>query len=92
MNAKDILIIAAITLLPMGVSAAEGHDTTKAMFNKLDTNHDGYISQDESKADADLSRNWSTADTNKDGKLEESEFSAFEQDRDIGNMPMKKKQ
>ncbi len=92
MKAKDILIIAAITLLPIGAYAAESHGTTKQMFNKLDTNHDGYISQQESKADADLSRNYNSADTNKDGKLEESEFSAFEQDRDIGNMPMKKNQ
>jgi anionic cell wall polymer biosynthesis LytR-Cps2A-Psr (LCP) family protein len=89
MKLKDILIVAAITLLPIGVYAAEYSSTTQKMFNKLDTNRDGYISQSESKADEDLSMNWSSADTNKDGKLEESEFSAFEEDRDIGGTPMK---
>ena len=89
MELKAILVTAVIVLLPMGVSAAENTGTTKAMFNKLDKNHDGYISQDESKADADLSLNWKSADKNRDGKLEESEFSAFEQDRDVGTTPKK---
>ena len=89
MELKAILVTAVIVLLPLGVSAAEDTGTTKAMFNKLDKNHDGYISQDESKADADLSLNWKSADKNRDGKLEESEFSAFEQDRDVGTTPKK---
>lgn len=84
MKIKDILIVAVFVFLPLSVSAAEHEGTTKAMFNKLDKNHDGYISKDESKADQDLSMNWSSADKNKDGKVEESEFSAFEEDRDIG--------
>lgn len=87
MKLMAMAIVAGSLLLPMGVSAADDPGTTQAMFDKLDKNHDGYISQEESKADTDLSMHWTAADKNKDGKLEESEFSAFELDRDIGTTP-----
>lgn len=77
MKVRNALIVAVVALLPMSVMGA-GAKSAQAMFNKLDTNQDGYISQDEAKADTQLSKNWSDADLNKDGKVEESEFSAFE--------------
>ena len=54
-------------------------DTAQAkQFNKLDKDKDGYISQQEAKSDKRLSDQWDTADADSDGKLEMSEFSAFE--------------
>lgn len=89
MKSKEILIVAAVALLPLSVYAADYTSATKAKFNKLDTNHDGYISQEEAKADSHLSQNWSTADPNNNGKIDESEFSAFEEEMEPGSMPSK---
>jgi Ca2+-binding EF-hand superfamily protein len=88
MKLKEVLIIATITLLPFAASAGEMQSTYKETFKKLDTNNDGYISKDEAMADKELSKDWSNADKNRDGKLEESEFSAFEENMRSGEMPM----
>ncbi|HSQ03794.1 MAG TPA: hypothetical protein VLN59_07155, partial [Burkholderiales bacterium] len=45
-------------------------------FDKLDKNHDGYISRDEARADPQVSRDWSKMDTDHDNKLSRSEFDA----------------
>lgn len=47
-------------------------------FQDVDRNKDGFISREEAKEHEDLDTNWDTADTDRDGKLSESEFSAFE--------------
>lgn len=91
MKLKGILLIAALALLPFEVSAADYQTTAQQMFNKLDTNHDGYISREEARSDRQLSLDWDSADTNQDGKLEESEFSAFEESQEMGGTPMKEK-
>jgi Ca2+-binding EF-hand superfamily protein len=78
MNKKDFLIIAVLTLLPLGAYAAQS-DTTRENFNKLDANQDGYISQQEAQADKQLTDDWSKADKNQDGQIDISEFSAFEE-------------
>lgn len=65
-----------------GDSAATGMGTTGqtagADFSNLDTNQDGYISQDEAQAHQQLSSNWQDADRNADNQIDQSEFSAFE--------------
>lgn len=91
MKLKGIMLIAALALLPFDVSAADYQTTAQKMFNKLDTNHDGYISREEARSDRQLSQDWDSADTNQDGKLEESEFSAFEENQEMGGTPMKEK-
>jgi Ca2+-binding EF-hand superfamily protein len=88
MKLKDVLIVALIALFPLAVSAGEMQSTYKETFKKLDTNKDGYISKDEAMADKELSKDWSHADKNSDGKVEESEFSAFEENMKSGEMPM----
>lgn len=52
-------------------------DVDKA-FNALDHDGDGYISRSEATGRSDLREHWATVDSDKDGKLTESEFSAFE--------------
>ena len=88
MKAKELIIIGALSLLPFGVYAADYQTSEQKSFQELDTNHDGYISKNEAKADHKLMKDWKSADANKDGKLEESEFSAFET-RNMGSTPMK---
>lgn len=48
-------------------------------FQDLDTNHDGYISPQEAKSDPQLSKQFSQADKNSDDRIDQSEFSAFEE-------------
>jgi Ca2+-binding EF-hand superfamily protein len=80
---KEFLIAAAV-MFPLAVFAGSDTpdtpttSTVQESFNSLDTNHDGYISPQEAKANTKLSDQWNTADANGDGKIEESEFSAFE--------------
>ena len=89
MKFKVILILVGLVLLPLSVAAADYSPATHERFMRLDTNHDGYISQDEAKADSQLSQEWKTVDTNNTGKIDESEFSAFEEDMEPGGIPSK---
>lgn len=88
MKFRDVFIVATVTLFPLSSFGGGAMSTTKATFNKLDANQDGYISQEEAKVHAELSQGWSDADLNRDGKLEESEFSAFEETMESGKTPV----
>lgn len=58
-------------------------DTSQAQqFIKLDKNNDGFISIAEAKGHQDILKNWRNIDKNTNGKLELSEFNAFEIQRD----------
>lgn len=48
------------------------------VFTKLDTDKDGMVSKKEAAKNKELTAKWSTLDTNKDGKLDQGEFAAFE--------------
>ena len=47
-------------------------------FTKLDSDKDGMVSKKEASKNKDLTGKWDTLDTNKDGKLDQGEFAAFE--------------
>ncbi|MCG6971188.1 MAG: hypothetical protein LJE85_15580 [Gammaproteobacteria bacterium] len=54
-------------------------DTAQAkQFNKLDKDNDGSITMYEAKEHVDMLKSWEDFDKNANGKLEFSEFSAFE--------------
>lgn len=76
MKIKGFLVVAAV-VFPLCVSAGD-KSTTQESFNKLDKNKDGYISQQEAQADKKLTEQWDSVDADTDGKIEMSEFSAFE--------------
>ena len=59
-----------------GASGAMSSDT--GGFAKLDKDHDGNISKKEAASNKDLTKQWDTLDTNKDGKLDQGEFAQFE--------------
>ena len=54
-------------------------------FEAIDTNGDGYISEQEAQAQQRLLDSWGDVDLNSDGKIDQSEFSAFETEEVEGN-------
>ncbi len=69
---------------PSGGSSAtgSGYLSTPAKgsdhFTKLDKDKDSMVSKDEAKKNKELAKQFDSLDTNKDGKLDQAEFSAFE--------------
>jgi hypothetical protein len=63
---------------PNSASASASATTGGDKFSGLDKDHDGMVSKSEARKDRDLGKQFDTLDTNKDGKLDSSEFSAFE--------------
>lgn len=62
------------------LAAAEGYFG----FAALDRDHNGYITPQEASGDRRLSRAFGMADTNRDGRLDQAELSAFEGGGDSG--------
>lgn len=65
-----------------GTSGSTGSASTSTSaggdFTKLDADKDGMVSKKEAGKNKDLTAKWETLDTNKDGKLDQAEFAAFE--------------
>lgn len=49
-------------------------------FEQLDSDHNGAITRDEAEKRDGLAKTWDSVDENDDGKLNRSEFSAFEEE------------
>jgi Ca2+-binding EF-hand superfamily protein len=49
-----------------------------ATFNDVDSNGDGYLNKAEAIERGDLARQWSKIDKDQDGKIDLSEFTAYE--------------
>lgn len=93
MNVKRLphLSLLAATALALGVIAAHpagaaetgqpmpmDSQSSLSTFNKLDTNHDGYVDRNEAKRLNGLSEIFDQADTNHDGKLSKEEFARIQ--------------
>ena len=57
--------------------SGSGSTTHRGRFDKLDKNHDGYISRDEAKNASELNTRFTELDTNNDGKLSRDEYNAL---------------
>jgi len=82
------LVAAALALAVGSVNAADtkakasagatsdkiGTDKNDPGFNKLDKNHDGYLSRTEAAAAPTVSKRFKQADRNNDGKLSRAEY------------------
>ena len=55
-----------------------GASSTRMGFERLDKNHDGFISRDEAKDAAELNTRFSELDKNNDGKLSREEYNALD--------------
>jgi hypothetical protein len=78
---NKLLTAAAIALIPLAGIAAEGAKTKPSVpagdsgtFEALDVNKDGRISLPEASVDPKLVENFSTADKNGDGYLDNAEY------------------
>lgn len=76
MKLNHTFLIAGLLCFACSVAADESATTER--FNKLDQNKDGAISINEATGQLQMLRKWTDIDTNRDGLLEKSEFSAFE--------------
>jgi hypothetical protein len=86
---RQMIIVAALAILFSASVFAGSQGMGKGMgagagplYRNLDADGNGYISKQELQAQDRLmkrmTKNWKQADTNKDGKVDISEFSAFE--------------
>ena len=70
------IILASALLVPFAVSA--GGASNDKVFKSLDKNNDGSISKDEAVGVEQLVADWTTIDTDGNGTIEMTEFSALE--------------
>ncbi len=68
-----------------GQSREQMHATQEQLFRNIDSDQDGYVTRKEAENHQRLTKNWEKADTNSDGKLDASEFSAFEETMPSGS-------
>ena len=78
MKAICLFAFAAVALvLSQGLSAEEMSE--HATFQQLDQDNDGYVSIIEATGQTELLKKWTEVDKDTDGRLEVTEFSAFEE-------------
>jgi Ca2+-binding EF-hand superfamily protein len=84
MNLAKLLLI-GVSALALGTGAALGADKAKSDpgFNKLDANHDGYLSRAEAAKNPHLVKNFKQADKNGDGKLSRTEYLSVMTKKDL---------
>lgn len=84
---KQMWTLVAGALLAMGGTVAQaqglsdmlGNNQPMPKFSKVDKNKDGYVERNEAKeSDVTIARTMYRYDENKDGKLDQAEFSALE--------------
>lgn len=66
--------LAAILFVFVMPLRAQPADDERALFRKLDTNHDGYLSAQELAAPQATQSNWIAVDRNADGRISPAEF------------------
>ena len=85
MKAISLFTFAAVALvLSQGLPAEEMSDVT---FQQLDQNNDGYVSIIEATGQNELLKKWTEVDKDTDGRLEVTEFSAFEEQSAASYVP-----
>lgn len=76
MKAINFLAGIGAVLIILPLYAEDASQATQ--FSNLDKDNDGYVSINEAEGHLDMLRNWVDIDKDTNGKLEFSEFSAFE--------------
>jgi hypothetical protein len=86
---NKLLAAAVVAMIPLAGIAAEGDKTKPATpagqsgsFDSLDSNKDGRISMPEASADPKLVEQFSSADKNGDGYLDNAEYDRGTDSRD----------
>lgn len=68
----------ALPLFFLVFTTGSALSATPTTFDEMDSDGNGFISKSEAQARDDISKNWEKADKDNNGKLDVSEFSAFE--------------
>jgi Ca2+-binding EF-hand superfamily protein len=92
--ARTVIIGASAFALAMGSAfAADKAKSAKADndpgFNKLDKDHDGYLSRTEAAGNPQLAKRFKEADKNGDGKLSRTEYLTVMTKQDMGKVKNK---
>jgi hypothetical protein len=66
------------TLLFMAAAVSSGLAAAGTTFEQLDANDDGQVSANEAGKDSQLTAVWGSVDTDQNGVINRTEFSAFE--------------
>ena len=69
--------ISSVAMAAGGPKDAVPASVQKMSFEKLDVNHDGYVSRSEADADAVIKAGFDAADRSADGRLDAEEFAAI---------------
>lgn len=82
MRTQSKLLVTSLSVLALGGAAWAAENMQKASdvqqtFQSLDADRDGYVTQKEAGRIKELSENFSTADTNGDGKLVLAELDTY---------------
>ena len=75
---KAIDVVVGVTAFFILNPAFAGDASQAEQFSNLDKDNDGYVSINEAEGHLDMLRHWVDIDRDTNGKLEFSEFSAFE--------------
>jgi len=78
MRKRSPFIVSVASAIVLSAGPAAGAEEYAQTFEQIDVNGDGYISVEEARVREGLSEILLVIDTNADGKLNSSEFSAFE--------------
>jgi Ca2+-binding EF-hand superfamily protein len=86
---KGRYILFSALVIAAGSAYAGSKSTESDMFKSLDQDQSGSISQQEAANQQTLSQDWAKYDSNQDGQINASEFSAFEMDQQESTKPQK---
>ena len=65
-------------ILPTILAGFFSAGTWAVSYQDLDTDNDGYLSNDEAQNMPELAGQWDTTDSNRDDRIDKSEFAVFE--------------
>ena len=67
-------LVAGLLFVSAAAFAQTGDADTRALFDRLDRNHDGYLTPDELAGEAARENSWLAVDRNGDGRISREEF------------------
>lgn len=76
---KKLLAAMLLGTMSMSASVMAQDMTPEELFQKLDADTDGFITEAEASVDEKVMEQWSALDANADGKIDPAEIAALQQ-------------